>query len=110
MILPHENSKSKSSKSFKRTHESTIKSIRNRLIFEDLRKALDHVAEEIGGISACKSARFLPRNAAQSYCCSQSKIPIAINIKKRGVISKSDLCVELILKSKEQPKNFKLLL
>ena len=68
MILPHGDSKSESSIFFKRTLESTTESIKNRLIFEDLRKALDHVAEEVGGILTCQSSGSLPRNAVQSYC------------------------------------------
>ena len=79
-ILTHEDSKSESSISFKRTQESTIKSIKNRLIFEDPRKAFDHVAEEVGGILTCQNSGSLPRNAAQSYYL-KSKIPVAINIK-----------------------------
>ena len=76
-ILPHGNSKSERSISFKRTQESTIESIKNR-IFEDPRKALDHVAEEVGGILTCQSSGTLPRNAAQPYYL-KSKIPVAIN-------------------------------
>ena len=106
-ILPHGNSKSKSSISFNRTQESTIESIKNRLIFEDPRKALDHVTEEVGGILTCQSSGSLPRNAAQSYYL-KSKIPVAINIKKRSVISSSDPYASLILKCKEQAKNVEL--
>ena len=79
-ILLHGNNKSESSISFKKTQESTIESIKNRLIFEDPKKALDHVAEEVGGILTCQSSGSLPRNAAQSYYL-KSKIPVAINIK-----------------------------
>ena len=93
--------------SFKRTQESTIESIKKRLIFEDLKKAPDHVAEEVGRILTCQSSRFLPRNAAQSYCL-KSKIPVAINIKKRSVISSSDPYASPILKCKEQAKNVEL--
>ena len=85
IILPHGNSKSERSISFKRTQESTIESIKNR-IFEDPRKALDHVAEEVGGILTCQSSGTLPRNAAQS----------------------SDPYASLILKCKEQAKNVEL--
>ena len=81
-ILPHGNSTSKSSKSFKRTQESATESIKNRLIFEDPRKALDHIAEEVGGILTCQSFGSLPRNAPRSYYL-KSKIPVAINIKIR---------------------------
>ena len=81
-ILPHGNSTSKSSKSFKRTQESATESIKNRLIFEDPRKALDHIAEEVGGILTCQSFGSLPRNAPRSYYL-KSKIPVAININIR---------------------------
>ena len=81
-ILPHGNSKSKSSKSFKRTQASATESIKNRLIFEDPRKALDHIAEEVRGILTCQSFGSLPRNAPRSYYL-KSKIPVAINIKIR---------------------------
>ena len=94
-ILPHGNSKSESNMSFKRTQESTIESIKNRLIFEDPRKALDHVAEEVGGILTCQSSGSLPRNAAQSYYL-KNKIPVTINIKKRSVISSSDFIIAYI--------------
>ena len=63
----------------------------NRLILEDPRKALDYVAEDIGGILTSQSFAFLPRSAAQSYCL-KSKISVAISIKKRSVISTSDRC------------------
>ena len=63
----------------------------NRLILEDPRKALDYVAEDIRGILTSQSFAFLPRSAAQSYCL-KSKIPVAISIKKRSVISTSDRC------------------
>ena len=107
MILPHGDSKSESSIFFKRTLESTIESIKNRLILEDPRKALDHVAEEVGGILMCQSSGSLPRNAAQSYY-SKSKIPVAINLKKWSVISSSDPHASLTLKCKEQAKNVEL--
>ena len=64
IILPNENSKSGSSKSFKRPQKSTTESIKNRPIFEETRKALGHVAEEVGGTLTCQSSGFLPRNAA----------------------------------------------
>ena len=60
-ILPHRNNKSENSISFKRTQESTIESIKNRLIFEDPRKELDHVAEEVGGILTCQSSGILAK-------------------------------------------------
>lgn len=64
IILPNENSKSGGSKSFKRTQKSTSESIKNRSIFEEMRKALGHVAEEVGGTLTCQSSGSLPRNAA----------------------------------------------
>ena len=106
-ILPHGNTKSESSIYFKRTQESTTESIKNRLVFEYPRKALNHVAEEVGGILTCQSSGSLPRNAAQSYYL-KSKIPVAINIKKEVVILSSDSYASLILKCKEQAKNVEL--
>ena len=52
-VLPHGNSKNESSMSFKRTQKSTIELIKKRLIFGDLKKASDHVAEEVRGILTC---------------------------------------------------------
>ena len=109
IILPNENSKSGSSKSFKRPQKSTTESIKNRPIFEETRKALGHVAEEVGGTLTCQSSGFLPRNAAQSYYL-KDKITVAIIIKKQGVISSSDPHTSLILKCKEQAKSLNLLL
>ena len=63
-ILPHGNTKSESSISFKRTQESTIEPIKNRLVFEYPRNALNHVAEKVGGILTCQSFGSLSRNAA----------------------------------------------
>ena len=63
-ILPHGNTKSESSISFKRTKESTIESIKNRLVFEYPRNALKYVAEKVGDILTCQSFGSLSRNAA----------------------------------------------
>ena len=58
-ILPHGNNKSENSISFKRTQESTIESIKNRLIFEDTRKELFHV--ELDHILTCQSSGILAK-------------------------------------------------
>lgn len=109
IILPNENSKRGSSKSFKRTQKSTAESTKNRPIFEDTRKALGHVVEEVGGTLTSQSSGFLPRNAVWSYYL-KSKITVAIIIKKQGVISSSDPHTSLILKYKEQAKSLNLFL